>query len=271
MYRARSASGGNRSQTVGVSNRNTDKASQSVPPAKTPADKESATHAIEVRKLLRRFRAGVLGTHSRQYDGYPYGAAVPFCTDHEGRIVTLISHLAEHTRNIEQDAHVCFTVSALHETLQTQARATVLGDIAANADKALARRYLRFFPESRQYLEIGGFHFHSIEPRHVRLIAGFGSLHWISGAAMLSGTLPIAQAEESILEHMNQDHHRNLMDYCRHCHNITPHNVQMIGIDCDGFDLRADDNIYRVDFESGICDAQDARAALATLARIARN
>ena len=151
-----------------------------------------------------------------------------------------------------------------------QPRATVLGEIATIDDDAVAGRYLRYFPESTRYLNIGGFHFHTIEPRHVRLIAGFGSLHWLSGAQVLAAKLPIAQAETSIIDHMNANHQGNLIDYCRHFHNIETDNVQMIGIDCDGFDLRVRDEICRIEFETETRDAQAARAILVSLASIAR-
>lgn len=228
------------------------------------------THGRDARRLLRQFRAGVLGTHSRQHPGYPYGAAMPFCSDQQGRIVVLISHLAEHTRNVAQDQRVSFTVSSLNAALQQEARATILGEIAPCGDDAVANRYLRYFPDGRRYLDIGGFHFHTIEPRHVRLIAGFGSLHWLPGARVLAAKLPIADAESDIIDHMTADHHGNLIDYCRHFHSVETQSVQMIAIDCDGFDLRVRDKVYRIEFETEIRDARAARAALVSLANIAR-
>jgi putative heme iron utilization protein len=227
-------------------------------------------HGANTRRLLRRFRAGVLGTHSLQFSGYPYGSAMPFCTDQQGRIIILISHLAEHTRNAAQDARVSFTVSPLHPALQQETRATVLGEIAPNDDDAVASRYLRYFPASRQYLSIGGFRFHTIEPRHVRLIAGFGSLHWLSGAQVLAEKHPIAEAEKDIIDHMNADHHSNLTDYCQHFHGVIAEKAQMVGIDCDGFDLCVNDEVYRFEFDAEIRDAQAARAKLVALADIAR-
>jgi heme iron utilization protein len=41
----------------------------------------------------------------------------------------------------------------------------------------------------------------------------------------------------------------------------------MLGIDCDGFDMRADGEILRVDFAEAVLDAQQARSALVGLAR----
>jgi hypothetical protein len=44
----------------------------------------------------------------------------------------------------------------------------------------------------------------------------------------------------------------------------------MIAIDCDGFDVRADGELLRFDFELTVIDADTARAALATMADQAR-
>lgn len=224
----------------------------------------------EARQLLRHFSSGVVGTRSVRYADYPYTAALPFCTDQQGRIVVFISHLSEHTRAIESDARVSFTASPMVPDLRPQARATVLGRIAPSDDPSVAARYLRFFPDNRRFLEIGGFRFHVIEPDHVRLIAGFGSAHWLAGDSVLAPKLPIADAESDIIDHMNKDHHDNLIDYTRHVHGLEAAAAEMVGVDCDGFDVRANDRLYRFDFGSEKATAGDARSALVALAKAAR-
>lgn len=228
------------------------------------------TRGAEARRLLRRFHAGVISTHSAKHPGYPYGAALPFCTDQKGRIVVLISHLAEHTRNIELDARVSFTVSPMSPDLQTHSRLTVVGDALPANDEILAERYLRLIPECRDHLAIGGFRFYAVEPKHARLIAGFGSLHWIEGSSLLAPSLAIAEAEADILEHMNTDHAGSLLDYCRHVHDLEARSAQMTGIDCDGFDLRADGVALRFEFEAPVENLRQARAQLVALSRAAR-
>ena len=228
------------------------------------------TRGDEARRLLRRFRAGMLATHSAKHQGYPYASALPFCTDQRGRVVVLISHLAEHTHNVERDSRVAFAVSPMDAGLQTQARATVLGDIAPAGDEMLAARYLRIFPAAREQLAIGGFRFWAIQPKQVRLIAGFGSLHWIDGESLLAPELPVAGNESDIVEHMNADHARALLDYCRYVHGLQPAAAEMIGIDCDGFDLRADGASLRFEFDHRVDDAEQARAQLVALAKAAR-
>ena len=102
------------------------------------------------------------------------------------------------------------------------------------------------------------------------LIAGFGSAHWIKGRAALAEKYPLADAELDILDHMNNDHRDNLVDYCRHVHGVETATAEMVGIDCDGFDVRANNQLYRFDFESETATAGAARAALVALTKAAR-
>ena len=224
--------------------------------------------ASQARELFRAERSGTLSSHSAKLPGYPYGSALPHITDHHGRPVVLISHLAEHTRNVEADGRVSFLVSGSGRDLQASPRAALVGDARPlDAEPTLQARYLRFFPEHAQYLEIGGFRFWTIEPVQVRLIQGFGSLHWIAGETFLANPGEMPAIEASVLAHMNQDHRPALVAYCRHAHNLQPQQVEMIGIDCDGFDMRADDRVVRFRFEQPVTTAARARAMLVALAR----
>ena len=79
------------------------------------------------RQAIRRHLSGVLSTHSKKFAGFPYGSALPHVTDAQGRPVILISHLAEHTHNIEADNKVSFLVAATGAQLQSQGRVSILG------------------------------------------------------------------------------------------------------------------------------------------------
>lgn len=227
-------------------------------------------HGHEARRLMRRHRSGVLSTHCVKFPGHPYGAALPHVTDHRGRPVVLISHLAEHTHNLEADAHASFIVCGSGPDLQAHPRATLLGRACAPDDvQALQQRYLRFYPEQAQYLQIGGFRFYLIEPLQVRYIHGFGGLHWIPGERYLAAE-SLEDAEAAIIAHMNQDHVPALRDYCQLVHERTVQEVRMVGIDCDGFDLRADDALLRFEFDAPIGNSGQVRQALVQLARRAR-
>jgi hypothetical protein len=69
---------------------------------------------------------------------------------------------------------------------------------------------------------------------------------------------------------MNADHGGALSNYCPHFYRREAASVAMIGIDCDGFDLRADDEVMRFDFGQPVVDARAARAALTSMATEAR-
>jgi hypothetical protein len=232
---------------------------------------DAMPRARAARILLRGHRSGVLSSHSLRFPGYPYGSALPHVTDHAGRPVVLISHLAEHTHNLEADAHASFIVCESGADLQARPRATVLGAARAVADAApIERRYLRFYPDHAQYLEIGGFRFYALEPFQVRYIQGFGGLHWIAGESYLAPEA-MRDAEEDILAHMNQDHRDALRAYCRHMQGAEPQAAEMVGFDCDGFDVRADERLLRVDFAEPVLDPGQARRALVELAQRSRD
>jgi hypothetical protein len=183
----------------------------------------------------------------------------------------LVSHLAEHTHNIEADARVSFIVCGSGPDLQAQPRVTVLGDAHPTDEPVIARRYLRFYPEHQQYLDIGGFRFFVVLPAQVRLIQGFGGLHWIAGASYLDVPAGIGEAEDDILAHMNQDHQNALRDYCRHVHGVEAATPQMVGIDCDGFDVRAGNHLLRFAFQQPLASPGQVRSALVALAQQSRS
>ena len=155
----------------------------------------TSDRARQARELFRTARSGVLSSHSTKLPGYPYGSALPCVMDHAGRPVLLISHLAEHTHNLEADARASFLVADLGSDVQTTSRAALLGNARPLTDTDLEARYLRFYPEHARYLEIGGFAFWTIEPLQLRFIEGFGSLHWIAAQTYLARAEEIAESK----------------------------------------------------------------------------
>jgi putative heme iron utilization protein len=228
--------------------------------------------AIEARKFLRSTHSGLLSTLSTRFEGYPYGSVAPFVLDHDGQPLILISTLADHTKNIIEHCKVSLLVFAGAEDLHANARLTLLGD-AEQTDKTdplLRERYLRYFPAAAQYFEMHDFYFYRIQLQQARYIAGFGKMSWIPGSELRSPRSPLAAMEAGILEHMNTDHQDSLLHYCAHVHGVNVTTAEMVGIDSDGFDVRADDALLRFDFQQPIHDAQSARAALVALSKQCR-
>lgn len=224
------------------------------------------------RAYLRRHHSGVLSTISKKLAGYPFGSVVPFILDHAARPVILISRLAEHTRNIESDARVSLLVNDAVRDIQAGARLTLAGDAARAGGNlhALRARYLNYFPDAARLIELGDFTFYVIEPQALRFIGGFGDIRWVSPADYAPPDNSLLEQEDSIIASMNLEPSHWLRDYCRYFHGRNPGVAIMAGIDCDGFDVRADGALLRFDFEQPVTGAATAREALAAMARKAR-
>ena len=230
--------------------------------------------AQDARRWLRAHRYGLLSTHSRAVEGYPFGSVVPYALAHDACPVMLISRLAEHTKNLAGDARVSLLIHEAGEDVQAQARVTLLGKAELVADPLMIEpRYERFFPATAGYRTQLDFEYWRIVPVTLRAIAGFAKVHWVSREAYAPppGAIALADDEAGILEHMNTDHAHTLRDYCRLQNLVVNDSVSMVGIDCDGFDLSVDGKLARFEFAAPVTDAAAVRAALIALAQQARS
>jgi putative heme iron utilization protein len=234
--------------------------------------------AQDARRWLRAHRYGLLSTHSRAVEGYPFGSVVPYVLDHAACPVLLVSRLAEHTKNLAADPRVSLLIHQNNEggddaaNVQAQARVTLLGKAELVADPlTIEPRYERYFPATAGYRTQLDFEFWRIVPVTLRAIAGFAKVHWVSREAYAPPPNSLADDESSILEHMNTDHAHTLKDYCRLKDIAATGDVSMAGIDCDGFDLNVGGKLTRFDFDAPVTDAAQVRAALIALAQQARS
>jgi putative heme iron utilization protein len=226
-------------------------------------------NAREARQLLRAHRYGALCTLSKKIDGHPFGSITPYLVDHDGSLLILISTLAEHTKNIQHDPRVSLvTHNQENPHIQTQGRITVVGTAQLITDKDKAgTRYLHYFPEAQSYFDMHDFSFYCIMPQSLRYIGGFGKIHWVKAGSYLVPPYPLIQQENDVISHMNTDHRDTMRHYCQHFRKIEVLHVEMLGIDCDGFDVRADEKILRFDFLEMVLEAQQARHALVAMSR----
>lgn len=229
--------------------------------------------AHEARRILRAHRYGALSTLSKKFDGYPFGSITPYLVDQDGSLLILISTLAEHTKNIGHDPRVSLITHDQRDPhIQTQGRVTVVGNARPEPNRTQAGlRYLRYFPEARSYFEMHDFSFYRILPVAIRYIGGFGKIHWVNMEIYSVQPYPLIEQESDVITHMNSDHQDTMRNYCQHFHQCTTLDVAMLGIDIDGFDVRADGKVLRFDFAQPVIDAQQARTALVEMARAATN
>ena len=225
--------------------------------------------SLLARQLLNHQSFGVLSTHSADVEGYPFGSITPYVIDYEGEPAILISDIAQHTRNIKLNNKVSLTVfDPQADDPQAGSRLTWIGDAESidPSETDIRVRYLRYFPSAESYFETHDFAFYRIRLRRARFIGGFGQIFWIEPDAMLLKN-PFRETERGIVEHMNRDHQKALLHYCKMLVHADVETVTMTGIDSEGFDMLADKRKLRIDFESPIHTSEEARANLVRLAR----
>jgi hypothetical protein len=228
---------------------------------------DTATVGKQARRLLRAEHTGLLSTLSDKLGGYPFGTAVSCLTDHEARPLFLISQLAEHTRNIEQDARASLLVHEQSADVQAGERLTLVGDaLRLETTAELKARYLRYFPAAAQYFELD-FSFYRIEPVTLRYIGGFGVTRWISPTEILPPPNSMAQQEEELLARFNRNQAGDMQFFCRAYYGTSVSDAALVGIDCDGFDILDDGQLLRFDFPDTVLDAEQAEAALLDMTR----
>lgn len=175
-----------------------------------------------VRQLLRTARCGALGTLSVTVPGHPFVSLVNFVPDTRLRPVFLLSGLAEHTRNLRADARASLMLAEGGAHPLEQARLTLLGEVAGfEPDEAALRRFLRYSPESADYLQLGDFRFFRLEPVRLRFIGGFARMGW-SDPLLPAVWLPEVE-EGGLLDELAP---------------LAPVGVGVLGVDEEGVDVR---------------------------------
>jgi len=231
--------------------------------------------AAAARDLLLRGQHVMLSTQSQELPGYPFGSVAPYCLDARGWPVVLISALAQHTRNLRADSRSSVVVMSGGADVQACARLTLVGDfhpVPSVEVEAIAGRYYRFFPQTRDHHKTLDFSFWVMHPLRARFIGGFGRIHWVPLERLIQHNPFAYEPEADIVTHMNTDHAEALRLYCAHARFALPKGVlpTMAGIDSEGIHLRLGDHLERIAFESPITTPGQARLTLAAMAQAAR-
>lgn len=223
----------------------------------------------QARELLLKEYRGVLSTHSKAMPGFPFGSAVPYCLDAQGRPLILISRIAQHTHNLGKDAKCSLLVGEREaDDVQATGRITVMAHANRLDDpaevNAAAQRYYRYFPESQSYHSAHDFDFWVLVPVRYRFIGGFGAIHWLDNIELNN---PFAgAAETSMIEHMNADHAKAIAHYVQLAGLPNRVPAQLVGIDSEGMHLRIGPSLHWLAFSEPCNTPKQVREALVHLA-----
>ncbi len=141
-----------------------------------------------VRELWAgRFQA-VLATASLAEPGYPHTSAVPYCLDSDGNPLLLLSHLAQHTKNLLADPRCALSVSeATDGDVQQSMRLSCPADCEPvdPADQGSHGRWFRYYPASRVYYEQLNFRLYRLKPRRFHFNGGFAAARWLGNERVM--------------------------------------------------------------------------------------
>ena len=169
---------------------------------------------------------------------------------------------------------------ALARDALSLSRVTLMGPCSPVGEEGVARgardTFLAAHPEAAGYAAFRDFAVYRLEPIAVRYVGGFGRMSWITLADYLGAAPdPLADAEVTIVEHMNDDHPDATLAYARTFGRIpTATRALMTAIDRYGFDLLAvtsdGEQQVRIPFTEDVTSPDAARRALIALLRDAR-
>ena len=134
----------------------------------------------------------MLSTISVHRPGYPYGSLTPYALSRRGAPLILLSALAAHTHNLLADARASLFVGAGDQAGDPQAgaRVSLLGRFArgdAASDPDARACYAQQLPRAAANAQMADFQLWEMAVEEVRLVAGFGQIAWLDGAAVVRG------------------------------------------------------------------------------------
>ncbi len=229
--------------------------------------------------MVAQISTGTLCTLAIEPAGYPYGSFVTVAFE-RGNPIVLISALAEHTRNLEQDPRASLLVAegGAADPL-ANGRVTMLGPcmrVAGDGGSARAV-FLAAHPNSTYYADFRDFGFWKLHVDSVRYIGGYGRMSWIGKAEWLTAEPdPLGPSAAGIIAHMNEDHADALVLYCKAFSKaIDAASARMTGIDRYGFEMSARTNEgprpVRLAFARPVSTPVDARVVLISMLKDARS
>jgi putative heme iron utilization protein len=233
--------------------------------------------AVLARKLLRTCRQGALAT-LMPGSGDPYCSLVNIASAPDGAPVLLISKLANHTKNILNDARVSLMLDERAAGDPLEGARIMVAGVAERAEgddiALLKRRYLAAHPSAEMFAGFGDFGFFRIAIKGVHLVAGFGRIVDLKASDVMidvASAAGLIGAESDIVAHMNDDHADTMNLYATALLGAPFGQWRCTGCDPAGLDMQNGAQIVRLDFPQAVASPAALRQVLKVLADRARS
>ncbi|MGA7978634.1 MAG: pyridoxamine 5'-phosphate oxidase family protein [Chromatiaceae bacterium] len=202
---------------------------------------------------------GVLSTQSLAEPGYPFGSVVPYCLDAEGLPLFLLSHLAQHTRNLDAEPRCAFTVAEpTDKDIQQSLRLTCLGQCSRvpQEDAVATARYVRYFPSAGMYLEALNFRMYRLRPLRFHYNGGFATARW-AGSERIVRASPFDEALRTAVIRCVDSVDAPTLMLSLAVEGPATEPVRVVGLDPWGMDLRWGDCLRRIPFPRSLMSATE--------------
>jgi len=237
--------------------------------------------AERARTLVYMTRIGSLSTLSRKQPGFPFGSAMPYGLDDQGRPIFLMSTMAMHTQNLQADprASLLVTQDDAGDDPLGASRVTLVGNVLpiSQSEVAEARKlYLARYANSKYWVDFEDFSFYRMDVVDIYYVGGFGVMGWVSASEYIrSQPDPLADSMAEIIQHMNAEHKDALVLLARRFAGIEPQEATMTTVDRLGFHMRlkTQDGIRgaRIAFLREVSNAAETRKVLVEMVQQARS
>ena len=227
------------------------------------------------RFLMRSSRKAFLNTLSQGevdgLDGWPSASLVTVATHWDAGPILMLSDIAQHAKNIQADNRIAllFDGTTGFANPQEGPRVSVVGRLVKTADERLHRRFIAGHPRAALYAGFADFNFYVLKVEKIHFVGGFARAVWLSKRKALLAKAQwsqLADREQAILDHMNNDHSDALRHYGTNLLGKKGKYWSMTGIDPEGCDLKCGESYHRLNFKQLATDAKSSRKILADLA-----
>ncbi len=238
--------------------------------------KDSRTqYEYDAVTLFRASNTATLSTLSKSTNGYPFGSFVTFSSNSNRDFLIYASDIAEHTKNVINDARSCVTLCSVNHAAdkQTSARLSLIGDLIRVPDIELPTcqaRFFKFLPDSKKYSRIHGFKFYKLKIIKARWIGGFGDIGWLDTTHWTAEIPKWHKNEISMIEHMNQDHSNVICSALNGKFDVVDPSAQMLALSTDGYYILSADQQYFIQFDEPCYSENSVRNALIKQAKLYR-
>lgn len=245
-----------------------------------PNPAPETSHAERARTLLSLNQIGVLSTHSKICDGFPFGSTMPYALDEAGCPLFLISNMAMHTKNLKADPRASLFVTSLDSVGDPlgAGRLTLVGTSEQVREEVLEKArsaYLSVHENAKYYVDFADFSFWRLVTERLYFVGGFGVMGWVEKTDFDAASPdPLAQFAAGIIEHMNADHEDSMLRIALNEKKIQGSEAVMTSVDRLGFEMRLKTperiRSVRIAFPGEVRDSDQCRQAFIQLVHQAR-